>query len=113
MNMEAMGIFGGIDPPEHEQPINLSCVEPNQLAFSRNAPSNLNQTMNIPSNSSFVVGKPKVESKDHKWREAPILGMEEKQESEEPRLQLIRPTTEAKVIRVVDGRSNVDSVGVK
>lgn len=37
--------------------------------------------------------------------------MEEKQESEEPRMQLIRPTTEAKVIRVVDGRSNVDSVG--
>lgn len=39
--------------------------------------------------------------------------MEEKQEAEEPRLQLIRPTTEAKVIRVVDGRSNVDSTGTK
>ena len=35
--------------------------------------------------------------------------MEEKQEVEEPRMQLIRPTTEAKVIRVVDGRSNVDT----
>ena len=81
-----MGIFGGIDSEqkvEPEQPMNLSYVEPNQLAFSRNAPSNLNQTaLNIPTNSSLLMGKPKVESKDHKWREAPILGMEEKQEVE-------------------------------
>jgi hypothetical protein len=56
----------------------LSYAEPNNLAFSRNATNNLNQTTAniIQSNNSFMVSKPKIESKDHKWKEAPILGME-------------------------------------
>ena len=27
-----------------------------------------------PSNSSVMINKQKIESKDHKWKEAPILG---------------------------------------
>jgi hypothetical protein len=55
----------------------MSYAEPNNLAFSRNA-TNLNQTTAniIQSNNSFMVSKSKIESKDHKWKEAPILGME-------------------------------------
>ena len=58
----------------------MSYTEPNQMAYSRNT-THLNQTaQNIISNNSMIVSKAKVESKDHKWKEAPILGVEERQE---------------------------------
>ena len=37
------------------------------------------------------------------------MGVEEKIENEEPRMQIVRPTTEGKVIKVVDGRSAVET----
>jgi len=44
--------------------------------------NNLNHTVSEqaiqPSNSSVMINKQRIESKDHKWKEAPILGMEEK-----------------------------------
>lgn len=72
--MEAMGIFGGFEQEERkveqDQPVNMSYMEQNQLAYSRNAPTNLNQTTAniIQSNNSLIMSKPKIESKDHKWR---------------------------------------------
>lgn len=35
------------------------------------------------------------------------MGFEEKIEVEEPRPHFVRPTTEAKVIKVIDGKSEV------
>lgn len=48
---------------------NLSYVD-NPMGFSRTTNQNpLNQTTaNIPSNGSYMIGKPKIESKDHKWK---------------------------------------------
>lgn len=37
------------------------------------------------------------------------MGFAEKEEVEEPRPHLVKPTTEAKVIRVIDGKSAVDN----
>lgn len=37
------------------------------------------------------------------------MGYAEKDEVEEPRAQLVKPTSEAKVIRVIDGKSSVDT----
>lgn len=36
------------------------------------------------------------------------MGVEEPREREEPQMQVVRPTTEGKVIKVVDGRSAVE-----
>lgn len=37
----------------------------------------VSETLNPRENSSNVyVNKPKVESKDHRWKEAPIMGVE-------------------------------------
>ena len=48
------------------------------MAFSRSV-NPLNQTaenlINSNMNSSVMINKQKIESKDHKWKEAPILGM--------------------------------------
>ena len=114
MNMEAMGIFGAVDQPESkEEPVlaNLSCADPSQLhslAESRTSP-NLNKTTVHHTQPAVVPHRPKVESKEHRWREAPVLGMEERSEIEEPRPHVVKPTSEAKVIRVVDGKSNVEA----
>ena len=88
MNMEAMGIFNsstvGEEGREDQLLNNISCLDPQQhhsLAESRNNPASLNRTSpNINNNPSIITNKPKVESKDHRWKEAPILGMEEKPE---------------------------------
>lgn len=42
------------------------------------------------------------------------MGIEEKNEVEEPRMQIVKPTTEGKVIKVIDGRSALEnSKGLK
>lgn len=102
MNMEAIGIFGEQLP---EPDLGMSRATQPQLPSHSLNQSSLNPM--AASQTSLIVGKPKMESKDHKWKEAPILGMEEKMEVEEPRPQLVRPTTEAKVIRVYEGKSSV------
>jgi hypothetical protein len=77
MNMEAMGIFGSETQDERklgyeqtEVQGNLSCIDPNPMGFSRSVAPNLNQTTTniFPSNPSVLVNKPKIESKDHKWK---------------------------------------------
>ena len=68
---------------------------------------------NYETRSNVILNKSKIESKDHKWKEAPIMGFEEKVEAEEPRPHFVRPTTEAKVIKVIDGKSEVEGSAVK
>jgi hypothetical protein len=61
-------------------------------------------------NTSIYMGKVKTESKEHKWKEAPIMGIEQNDDYEEPRPILVKPSTEGKVIKIVDGKSStVDS----
>ena len=36
------------------------------------------------------------------------MGTEEKVEFEQPRMQIVKPTTEGKVIKVVDGKSSIE-----
>ena len=109
--MEAMGIFGSTLDPfvktnetlEHEATEKEASVDyHSHLKDSRNQ-SMVNESYETRSN--VIVNKSKIESKDHKWKEAPIMGFEEKMEAEEPRPHFVRPTTEAKVIKVVDGKS--------
>ncbi len=52
------------------------------------------------------MGKVKTESKEHKWKEAPIMGIEQNDECEEPRPILVKPSSEGKVIKIVDGKSS-------
>ena len=88
MNMQAMGIFGSepelLDKQDFaEEAIQQNYshyVEPNPMAMSRSAAKpSLNQTtinaIQTNTNNSFIVTQPKLESKDHKWKEAPILGV--------------------------------------
>ena len=61
-------------------------------------------------NTSIYMGKVKTESKEHKWKEAPVMGIEQNDDYEEPRPILVKPSTEGKVIKIVDGKSStVDS----
>jgi|JI10StandDraft_1071094.scaffolds.fasta_scaffold1018662_1 hypothetical protein len=114
MNMEAMGIFGTsseMTESKHET-FERNVSEQlnnfdNSMIRTPNNESNLNQSPR-PS-TSVIMNKSKLESKDHKWKEAPIMGYAEKDEVEEPRAQMIKPTSEAKVIRVIDGKSSVDT----
>ena len=70
--------------------------------------------VNDAPNNAVFMSQVKAESKDHKWKEAPIMGMEEKRNVEEQRQftipeirQNVKPTTEGKVIRIIDGKSEV------
>ena len=67
----------------------------------------------VQSSNIMMMNQPKAESKDYKWREAPIMGAEEKCELDEPRMQIVKPTTEGKVIKVIDGRSSVEQKNLK
>ena len=41
--------------------------------------------INEPTNNAVFMSQVKAESKDHKWKEAPIMGMEERRNVEEQR----------------------------
>ena len=98
MNMEAMGIFdSGESKEERVVSERVSNDSSMQLGASRNT--------QWQSNQNTMIKNSKIESKEHKWKEAPIMGFEEREETEEPRTHHIKPTTQAKVIRVVDGKS--------
>lgn len=84
----------------------MNSVDHSMMGSSKNGAQ---LTLSPKQNSSVIMNKSKLESKDHKWKEAPIVGYAEKDEAEEPRTQLVKPTSEAKVIRVIDGKSSVDS----
>ena len=97
---------------------NMSCVENTRSNFNQPVHQSMllsTQKNNTTAQSSniMMMNQPKAESKDYKWKEAPIMGVEEKGELDEPRMQIVKPTTEGKVIKVVDGRSSVEHKNLK
>lgn len=86
MNMQAMGIFTTEEDLEQDLSMmeqsgkkdneefvkNTSLVENHPMGFSRTGQQNLNQSaiqsLGQTTNNSFIPGKPRIESKDHKWK---------------------------------------------
>jgi hypothetical protein len=123
MNLEAMGVLGDQDSANISEANNMSHMNMSRTGMSQ---SELNMTQNrnlshsminnmmtngerlnnTSANTSVLMGKVKTESKEHRWKEAPMMGVEQNEECEEPRPILVKPSTEGKVIKVVDGKSS-------
>ncbi len=75
MNMEAMGIFGANEDRNEQEsmpPEKNSNFDYSMRSFKSEQPEPISQQPQI--NPSVIVNRSKVESKDHKWKEAPIMG---------------------------------------
>ena len=85
MNMEAMGIFGeNLDMASKKSEVGqYSPSKTHNIEHSRySANEELSswQNQNSYANQTVISNRPKQESKDHKWKEAPVLGFVEKGE---------------------------------
>lgn len=126
MNMEAMGVLGQSEGELPEEKLEQQGTLINNTSFVENTKSHFSQPVaqspplfastaknhnntTMQSSNVVIINQPKAESKDYKWKEAPAMGVQEPMEIEEPRMQVVKPTTEGKVIKVVDGKSTLES----